>query len=182
MSSETSDGETVHGEHVDVASTVEISGSVLLKAMVGGLVGLVVMSPLVLGIPVALGVFEPDPLLEFATIGSFFGLQGELIGPLLGLEPNLVLGAVLFAAGGAIFLPIQFVVVAAFLPPESPRYARGATFALLWWLGFLFAFWPGGGAVTAGVFLLVSVVSHLIYGLSLGYVVDRWAQIPQHEV
>jgi hypothetical protein len=51
-----------------------------------------------------------------------------------------------------------------------------------YWFGFLFAFWPGGGAVTVGIFVVVSLASHWIYGLSLGYLLDRWAEIPQHEV
>ena len=182
MSSETSDGETVHGERIDVPASIAIDGKVLAIAMLGGLVGLVLMSPLLLGIPIALGVFEAGPILEFATIGSFFGLQADVIGPVLGLNPNLVLGGFLFAVGGILFLPVQFVVVGAFLPPESPRFARGITFAFLWWVGFLFAFWPGGAASTVAVFVLVSALAHLIYGLSVGYLVDRWTEIPQHDV
>lgn len=182
MSSESSGSETVHGERTDFPASVSITLVMLGKAMVGGLVGTVLMSPLLLGVPLALGVFQPEPILEFATIGSFFGLDPAAIGPVLGLDPNLLLGGFLFVAGGVVFLPVQFIVVGAFLPPSSPRFARGATFALLWWFGFLFAFWPGGGTTTVAVFLAVSVAAHLIYGLSLGYVVDRWSEIPQHVV
>ena len=182
VSSDPSREETVHGERVGAAATVSITAALLGRAMAAGLVGLVLMSPLLLGVPVVLGVFEAEPILEFATIGSFFGLRPDVIGPVLGLDPRLLLGGILFAIGGILFLPVQFVVVGAFLPPESPRFARGATFALLWWTGFLFAFWPGGGLTTVVVFLLVSVLAHLIYGFSLGYLIDRWTEIPQHEV
>lgn len=182
MSSESPETDAVPTEEIEIAAAVEITARLVGSAMVAGLVGVVVMSPLLLGVPLALGVFKAGPIVEFATIGSFFGLQSELIGPLLGLNPNLVLGGLLFVLGGVIFLPVQFLVVGAFLPPERPRFARGGTYALLWWFGFLFAFWPSGGLLTVAVFLLVSVVSHLIYGVTLGYLIDRWGEIPQHEV
>lgn len=161
---------------------IEITPRLILLSMVTGLVGLVLMVPLLVGVPVALGVFRPEPLAEFANIGSFFGLQADLLGPIFGYDPTIVLGALLYVLGGVLFLPVQFLVVGGFLPPESPRYARGATFAMLWWGGFLAAFWPGGSIVTIGLFLVVSIVSHLIYGFSLGYLLDRWAEIPQHRV
>jgi hypothetical protein len=161
------------------AITLQLLG----KSMVSGLAGMAVMTPVLLGLPVLLGVFRAEPLREFASIGSFFGLTPSLVGPVFGYDPTLVIGALIFALGGILFLPVQFIVVATFLPPESPRLARGATLALLWWGGFVFAFWPGGGLMTISLFIVLSFLAHLLYGLTLGTLVDRWAGgIPEHDV
>jgi hypothetical protein len=143
----------------------------VLAAMGGGLVGTVLMAPLLVGVPMLFDVFRAEPLLEFAGVGLFFGV-----------EPTLVLGAALFVFGGTALLPFQFLVVGAFLPPETPRYGRGVTFATLYWVGFLVAFWPGGGPLTTTLFVLVSLVAHWVYGAVLGFALETTIQIPQHEV
>lgn len=181
-------GEKTDGEAVGVARgtespiTVEITPRLIGLSMGAGLVGMVVMAPLLVGVPLALGIFRAEPLVEFANIGSFFGLSPSVVGPVFGYDPSLVVGALIFALGGILFLPVQFLVVASYLPPESPRFARGGTLALLWWGGFLFAFWPGGSLTTGVFFVLFSGTAHLLYGLTLGYLVDHFAEIPQHEV
>ena len=172
MSGEPAEAETLTGEELDGStSQLPITIRLIGTAMLGGVVGMVLMLPLLVGAPVALGLFRTAPIVEFSSIGSFFGLQ-----------PSLVLGIAIFVLGGSTLLPVQFLVVGGFLPPASPRYLRGVSFAVAYWFGFLFAFWPGGGAVTIAIFVVVSLVSHGIYGLSLGYLLDRWAEIPQHEV
>jgi F0F1-type ATP synthase assembly protein I len=172
MSGEVAENETMAGEELD-GSTAQLPITVRLigTAMLGGVVGMILMLPLLVGAPVALGLFRTAPIVEFSSIMSFFGFQ-----------PSLALGLVVFVLGGSTLLPVQFLVIGNFLPPESPRYVRGATFTTAYWFGFLFAFWPGGGAVTVGTFVVVSLVSHWIYGLSLGYLIDRWAEIPKHRV
>lgn len=172
MSGEPAEAETLTGEELE-GSTAQLPITIRLigTAMLGGVVGMVLMLPLLVGAPVALGLFRTAPIVEFSSIGSFVGLQ-----------PSMTLGIAIFVLGGSTLLPVQFLVVGGFLPPASPRYLRGASFAIAYWFGFLFAFWPGGGAVTVGLFLVVSFVSHWIYGLSIGYLLDRWAEIPQHEV
>ena len=172
MSSEATTNETLTGEELD-SSTAELPITIRLigTAMLGGVVGMVLMLPLLVGAPVALGLFRTAPIVDFASVGSFFGLQ-----------PSLGLGIFMFVLGGSTLLPVQFLVIGGFLPPESPRYVRGASFMTAYWFGFVFAFWPGGGAITVGIFVVVSLVSHWIYGISLGYLVDRWAEIPQHRV
>ena len=172
MSGEVAENETLAGEELDgSAAQLPIPVRLVGTAMLGGVVGMVLMLPLLVGAPVALGLFRTEPIVAFSSIGSFFGLQ-----------PSLELGIVIFVLGGSTLLPVQFLVIGGFLPPASPRYLRGASFMTAYWFGFLFAFWPGGGAVTVGIFVVVSLVSHWIYGLSLGYLLDRWAEIPQHEV
>ena len=160
-------GDEVEGEAAELPITIRLVGT----AMLGGVVGMVLMLPLLVGAPVALGLFRTAPIVEFSSVVAFFGVQ-----------PSLTLGIVIFVLGGSTLLPIQFLVVGAFLPPESPRYLRGVSFMAAYWFGFLFAFWPGGGLLTVAIFVVVSLVSHGIYGVSLGYLLDRWAEIPQHEV
>ena len=172
MSGETAESEALAPEELE-AGTAELPITIRLvgTAMLGGVVGMVLMLPLLVGAPVALGLFRTAPIVDFASVGSFFGLQ-----------PSLGLGIFMFVLGGSTLLPVQFLVIGGFLPPESPRYVRGASFMTAYWFGFVFAFWPGGGAITVGIFVVVSLVSHWIYGISLGYLVDRWAEIPQHRV
>ena len=160
-------GEEVEGESAELPITVRLVGT----AMLGGVVGMVLMLPLLVGAPVALGLFRTAPIVDFSSIGGIVGLQ-----------PSLTLGIVIFVLGGSTLLPVQFLVVGGFLPPESPRYLRGVSFMTAYWFGFLFAFWPGGGLLTVTIFVVVSLVSHWLYGASLGYLLDRWAEIPQHEV
>ncbi|WP_396612504.1 DUF6789 family protein [Haloferax sp. S1W] len=148
-----------------------ITGRVILAAMGGGLIGTVLMLPVLVGIPGLLGLFITEPITRFAGFAIFFGF-----------EPTLALGVVLFGIGGVVVLPLTFVVVGAFLPPESPKYLRGVSFATLYWLGFVPAFWPPGDAAVVATFLVFSLAAHWIYGLAFGYTLDRVAGIPQHDV
>jgi MFS family permease len=179
MASETPEAEQT-GSHP--STTTELTPRLVGLSMGAGLVGTVVMVPTLVVVPVLLDVFQAKPLVEFANIGGFFGLTPAVLGPVMGYDPSLVIGAGMFALGGILFLPVQFLVVAAFLPPESPRALRGGTLAIIWWFGFVFAFWPGGGAAVVVPFVVLSIVSHLLYGLSLGYMIDRFGEIPQHRV
>jgi MFS family permease len=89
---------------------------------------------------------------------------------------------VLLGVGGTVVLPLTFVVVGAYLPPETPRYLRGATFATAFWFGFLPAFWPSAGLLTTASYVLFSLASHWVYGLVLGVVLTRTTGLPQHDV
>lgn len=171
MSSEQSDVGSLSTDESSMSAEVPITLRLLGTAMVSGFIGMVAMLPILVGIPVLLDLFQTDPIVQFSTFGSF-----------LGLEPSLRLGIVLFVLGGTLFLPIQFVVVGAYLPPEVPRYARGVTFALIYWIGFLMVFWPDAGLLAAGLFVAFSFLYHVSYGLVLGYLIDEWGEIPQHAV
>lgn len=150
---------------------VPITVKVLGFGMAGGFLGMMAMLPVLVGVPLALGVFRPDPIVEFVPLTE-----------LLGIEPTLTLGLALFVAGGTVLLPMVFLVVGAYLPPEAPRYLRGAVFATIFWTGFVPAFWPEGSASTVGVFLVISLVAHWVYGVVLAGVLDRTVGIPQHRV
>ena len=116
----------------EVPANLDITGRVVLAAFAGGALGLLAMVPVLVGIPVALGLFQEEPIVDVAELGR-----------VLGLEPSLGLGLVVVALGGTIALPLLFVVAAGFLPPREPRAARGAVFATIMWTGFVLAFWPG---------------------------------------
>ena len=143
-----------------------ITMRVLLAAFAGGLAGLVAMAPVIAGVPLLLGVFEVDPLLEVIPL-----VDG---GPLIGV--------LVFALGGVFVLPLFFVVTATFLPPREPRWARGVTMSTLFWVAFLYLFWPGGSMLADGVFLVVTLLGHLLYGLVLGVVTHTLTGIPEHDV
>jgi hypothetical protein len=143
-----------------------ITLAVVVAAFAGGTVGLVAMAPLVAGIPLALGIFDTAPL---ASLAALFGADA-------------LVGIAVFAAGGVLVLPLFFVVTATFLPPDQPRWARGVTMASLFWVTFLFLFWPGDGALTAVVFLVVTLLGHWVYGLALGVVTHSLTGIPEHDV
>ncbi|WP_336036600.1 DUF6789 family protein [Halobacterium yunchengense] len=140
----------------------------VLGAFAGGIAGLLVMAPVIAGIPILLGVFEMEPLERFAD--------------LVIADASGTLGVAFFVAGGAFVLPLFFLVTATFLPPREPKYVRGATIATLFWAAFVFIFWPNGGLFVDGVFLAVTLVAHWLYGLVLGLVMQRLTGIPEHRV
>jgi len=171
MSSEQSNVGSVSSGEAARTAEVPITLRLIGIAMFSGFVGMVSMLPMLVGLPALLDLFSTAPIVRFSTFGSF-----------LGLGPSLALGIALFVVGGTLFLPIQFLVVGAYLPPEEPRYARGVTYALIYWIAFVMVFLPNAGALAVGLFLFVSMLYHVFYGLALGYLIDRWAEIPQHAV
>lgn len=152
------------GQPVDNPITLRAVGSVF----VAGLVGLIAMVPFIGGIPLWLGLFELRPVSGFVFI--------------VGAGPNTVLPFVFFILGGVVVLPLFFMVTATYLPPVEPRYLRGLPISVMFWPGFVIIYFPFADAVTNGTFLLVTFVSHLVYGLVLGVVFHRLSGIPEHEV
>ena len=164
-------GEIVNRRVPTIEDERPIGARHLLAAVGGGLLGTLLMLPIAVGVPGLLGVFDTDPLLNFAETGEFFGLT-----------PTVTLGVALFALGGAVVLPLVFLVAGSFLPPQEPRWLRGVSFATITWVGFAPAFWPGGDALTVATFLVASLVGHWVYGATLAGVLSRTAGIPQHRV
>lgn len=171
MSSETSERPATVDEELVDSFEIPITGRVVFAAMGGGLLGTVAMLPVMVGIPGLLGLFRTEPVTEFAGFAEFFGI-----------EPTVALGVAMFLFGGTVALPLTFLVVGAFLPPESPRYVRGMTFVMAFWTGFVPAFWPAAGLATTVGFLVFSLLGHLVYGFTLGYVLTVTPGIPQHDV
>lgn len=169
QSTEVTRGESAIESDADEA--VVLTLRVLGSGMLAGLLGMILMLPVLVGVPVALGVFRTEPIAEFLPLLDYFGVQ-----------PTFELGITLFVAGGTVLLPMVFLVVGAYLPPENPRFVRGVTFGTIFWTGFVLAFWPGGTTVAVTVFLVVSLIAHWIYGGVLAGVVHRTIGIPQHDV
>jgi hypothetical protein len=144
--------------------TLRIVGS----AFVGGLAGIVVMSPVIAGIPILLGVFDLTPLARFAE--------------LVIADANAVLGVAFFLTGGVVVLPLFFLVTASFLPPQEPKYLRGVTISSFFWVSFVYIFWPAGGAFVNGVYVVLSLIAHWLYGAILGAVMQRLTGVPEHRV
>jgi hypothetical protein len=140
----------------------------VLASFAAGTAGLAAMAPVIAGIPIVLGVFQVDPLARFAR--------------LVIADANATLGVAFFAAGGAVVLPLFFLATASFLPPAKPRAARAVTIAVVFWVSFVFVFWPAGGALTAASFVVLTLLAHVLYGAILGVVLDRLTGIPEHDV
>lgn len=138
------------------------------SAFVGGAAGIVVMAPVIAGIPILLGTFEMAPLERFAD--------------LVIAEADALLGAAFFVAGGVVVLPLFFLIWAPFLPPREPRYLRGATISTLFWVSFVYIFWPGAGVIVNALFVVITLVAHWLYGAVLGAVMQRLTGIPDHDV
>jgi len=172
MDGTTTTAETARPDELDPAEgTIPITLRLVAVAGLGGLLGLVAMVPVMVALPSLLGVFRTEPILNFAQIGK-----------LVGLEPSLALGLTLFLVGGVGVVPLLFVATGGFLPPREPRYLRGVPFVAAMWTGFALAFWPSGSATTVSLFLVFSLAGHVVYGLSLGIVLHRFADIPEHDV
>jgi hypothetical protein len=159
-------------EEVEVLPVGEayLRPGVVVTALAGGVASTVLMLPVLVGLPALLGLFRTEPVTEFAGFAAF-----------VGIEPTLGIGLMLFAAGGIIVIPLVFLVVGAFLPPKEPEYLRGVTIAMFFWTGFL-SFWPNSDLFTVASFLVFSILAHVVYGLTLGLVLDRTIGIPEHEV
>ena len=160
---------TVPGDVEDLEAHLDINGRVVLSAFVGGLVGLVLMMPVLLGLPALLGLFEADPLISVTDLGRVIGIQ-----------PSLLLGLAVFLAGGVIALPLLFTVAGGFLPPREPRAVRGVVFATIMWTGFVIAYRPGPRSVV--LFGALSLAGHWVYGYALGAVMERLAYVPEHTI
>lgn len=122
------------------------------RAVVGGLVGTLVMTVLVLAAPM-MGL---PPMNIGAMLGSVMG--GSLV---LGWMGHFIIGTVLALGYGALF--------ANRLP--GPGFVRGAVYGLLPWLMAQLVVMPMMGAgLFSGSFLAAagSLMGHLVYGAILG--------------
>lgn len=144
--------------------TLRVIGS----SIVGGIAGVAVMAPVIAGIPILLDIFRLESLARFAEFVI--------------ADANAILGIAFFVAGGAVVLPLFFVVTATFVPPHKPRYLRGASVSSMFWVSFVYIFWPGGSVFVNAVFVVVTLVGHWLYGITLGLVMERLTGIPEHRV
>jgi hypothetical protein len=142
--------------------------SVIGNSFVGGVAGLIVMAPVVAGVPLLLGVFDLDALARFADLAI--------------AQADALLGIVFFVVGGVLVLPLFFVVTATFLPPREPQFLRGSTISTFFWISFVYIFWPAPSVSVNATFLAVTLVSHWLYGAVLGAAMVRVTGIPEYNV
>ena len=124
-----------------------------------GLVGTAVMAPVL----VAAWVPEAFDLSAFASLAT-----------VVGLPQSVVLGIVLFVAGGATVLPLLYVTLSMFLPGRNLA-EKGATFAVAMWTGFLVAFYTTQTGVALSAYLVLTLAAYVVYGYVTGSLYDRFA-------
>jgi hypothetical protein len=107
-----------------------------------------------------------------------FRILSALVG-----STGVVVGFVLFVAGGVIAWPLLYTTLGQYLPGTGPT--QGMVFAFVLWLGFAPGF--SGGTVEAAaptftdgggqalIYLLVTLFAHLAYGAILGGGYERFA-------
>jgi hypothetical protein len=151
---------------------MEVLAGILADGLVGALGGFVGTSlmTVVFLVGASLGGFEM----------SSFGTTAELIGldAILGPEMVLAAGYLIFLGGGMTTWPLLFASIGRYLPGD--RYATaGLTYGFVLWTGFVLAFNVGYSGVSLALYVLVTLVAHLVYGFSMGSVFDYLADRPQ---
>lgn len=130
----------------------------------GGLVGTALMM-VVLLFAESLGAFSRS---SFADLTELVGLTGYV--------PEVTFGFLLFLLGGMVPWPLLFASLREYLPGDSWP-VNGLFFATALWTGFVGAFYPGVGGLTLALYLVLTLVAHWVYGVSLGlvfnYLCDR---------
>lgn len=162
---------TVPADAVTGDEGTSIGAYELLVAGGAGLTGQAVMSPF----------FVVAYLLGATSPAAFVGLA-QLVGMPATSPLALPLGIALFTAGGTVTLPLLFVSLAEFLPPERDMGLRGVSFAVIVWTGFAIAFSTGQTGASLGLYLLLSLSAHVAYGYTLGSLYDRFADAPRYDV
>jgi hypothetical protein len=78
-------------------------------------------------------------------------------------------------------LPLLFVALAMFMPGRTTT-EKGVVFAAIVWSGWSIAFFTGQTGLTLVAFLVVGLLSHVVYGGVLGALYGRFASFPEYEV
>jgi hypothetical protein len=121
------------------------------------------------GLVGALGGFEMGSL---GTTAELIGLDAAL-----GPEALLAAGYVIFLGGGMTTWPLLFASIGRYLPGDSYATA-GLTFGFVLWTGFVLAFNVGYSGTSLVLYVLVSLVAHLLYGFAMGSVFDYLGDRP----
>lgn len=136
-----------------------------------GFVGILAMLPF-FAAAYALGALTP---VAFASLSELLGVPTT--------SPwAFPLGALLFVVIGMTILPILFVSLAGFLPPERSLGLRGVAFATIVWTGFFFAFEIDQSGGTFWAFVGTTLLAHFAYGYVLGSLFGRYAKVPTYDV
>lgn len=135
-----------------------------LSGIAGGVTGTTAMT-LALFIADAFTGFEIRPFEEIAV--------------LVGTPNDVFLGFLVFVAAGAVAWPLLFVALCEFLPGGTDA-TKGAVFASVLWISFALAFSTELGGVALLLYLVLTWLAHVVYGLTLGAVYGRLADRDTH--
>jgi hypothetical protein len=131
----------------------------------GGLAGTALMTG-VLFVAAQVGAFSFE---SFASLADPLGLGG---GP-----RSVLVGYLVFLANGMVPWPLVFAALMEYLPGERPPVS-GMFFGAALWTGFVFGFYSGYGGLTLALYLVFTLLAHLVYGFGLGVVFEYLADRP----
>jgi hypothetical protein len=134
---------------------------------VGGLVGTAAMT-VVLLVGATVGAFSMDAFSVIADItGTAFLLPADAA----------AIGYVMFLVGGMVVWPLMLASIGNYLPGRTFA-EKGAGFGVVLWTGFAPAFHADQSGLLLVVYLLVTLVGHVVYGFSMGSVFDYLSSRP----
>jgi len=119
-------------------------------------------------------------LLIAESIGAFDRESFALLTRMIGLEefvPTVLFGYLLFLLGGMIPWPLLFASLKEYLPGESDP-VKGAFFGGAMWTGVVMAFYTGQSGLLLVVYVILTFLAHVFYGLSLGAVFNYFMTRP----
>lgn len=151
-------------EEEEFDSLVGIVGDGVVGAA-GGLVGVALMT-MVLLIAESVGAFSRE---GFALLTEMVGLEGY-VPPVLG-------GYVLFVLAGMFPWPLLYASLKEYLPGRSDP-VKGAFFGAAIWTGFVMAFHTGQTGTALGLYVVLTLLAHVVYGVGLGLVFNYLATRP----
>lgn len=136
--------------------------------IVGAVGGLAGTASLTVGLVIAesLGAFDRE---SFALLTRMVGLDG--------LVPEILFGYLLLLAGGMVPWPLLFASLKEYLPGEADP-VKGAFFGAAIWTGFVGAFYTGQSGLMFVLYVVLTFLAHVFYGLSLGAVFNYFMTRP----
>lgn len=123
----------------------------------GGLVGTAMLT-VVLAIAESLGAFDR------AAFGGLTRLVG--LDPFV---PAVPVGYLLFVAGGMVPWPLLFASLKEYLPGRTDP-VKGVFFGGAVWTGFVLAFYTGQSGLVLALYVVLTFLAHVAYGVGLGLV------------
>lgn len=95
----------------------------------------------------------------FEAMARFFRVPGRV-----------GLGFLVFVFFGVVVWPLLFAAIEPYLPPEGDPAVSGMLFATVLWVGFVIIGTTEIAAIVLPFYLAVTLVTHLVYGFTLGLV------------
>jgi hypothetical protein len=156
-------------EELEDAETFDRLFGIVADGVVGAAGGLVgtAMATVVLLIAESLGVFSME---AFGSLARTAGLDA--------LGPAVVMGYLLFLAGGMVPWPLLFASLKEYLPGGRDPI-KGVVFGTVLWTGFAPAFNPGFAGASLAAYLGLTLAAHWAYGAGLGAVFEYLATRPE---